>query len=52
MHFPFQTKKKNNSDETQIKNLIIEDNDNNQNLEKNKISNQNTENFILKKIKK
>ena len=49
---PIPNQKKTNSDEKQIENLIIEDNDNSQNLEKNKISNQNTENFILKKIKK
>ena len=49
---PIPNQKKTNIDEKQIENLIVEDNDNAQNLEKNKISNQNTENFILKKIKK
>jgi len=49
---PVPNQKKINSDENQIENLIIEDNDNTQNQETNKVSNQNTENFILKKIKK
>tara|TARA_B100000902_G_C26998523_1_gene758663 strand:- start:450 stop:767 length:318 start_codon:yes stop_codon:yes gene_type:complete len=49
---PVPNQKKINSDENQLEKLIIEDNDNTQNQEKNKISNQNTENFILKKIKK
>ncbi len=47
---PTPNQKKTNSDEKQIENLII--NDEVQNSKKNKNSNQNTENFILKKIKK
>jgi len=40
---PVPNQKKINSDENQLEKLIIEDNDNTQNQEKNKISNQNTE---------
>ena len=48
---PVPNQNKNNN-ENQIENLIIKEDENDQNLKKNKISNQNTENFILKKIKK
>ena len=44
--------KNNNNNENKIENLIIKEDENDQNLKKNKISNKNTENFILKKIKK
>ena len=47
---PIPNQKKTNNNEKQIENLII--NDEVQNSKKNKKSNQNTENFILKKIKK
>ena len=44
---PIPNQKKTNNNEKQIENLII--NDEVQNSKKNKKSNQNTENFILKK---